>query len=99
MDIEKVNSVLQRAIVGFQESEIESMAEATVGGYKIPSPKDVAKKSKKCNHRNKEGDFPTFNACVAHMTKCKGMGEDDAKGLCGGVMFGGKKKKKGGDEE
>ena len=102
MDIERVNMVLVKAIIGFQEAEIEDMTEATVGGYKVPTPGQVAAKSKKskCSHRNKKGDFATYNDCVAHMTKCKKMGEGDAQGLCGGVMFGGKrgKKKKSDDE-
>lgn len=96
MDIERVNAVLVKAIVAFQEAEIEAMAEASVGGFKIPTPAEVAskgkkKKAKECNHRNKKGDFSSFNTCVLHMTKCKGKSEADAKGLCGGVMFGGKR--------
>jgi len=38
MNIERVNRVLNRAIVAFQESEIEAMSEAAIG-YSIPSPK------------------------------------------------------------
>jgi len=101
MDIERVNSVLVKAIMGFQEAEIESMAEATAGGYKVPSPAEVAAKAKggekKCNHRNKAGDFPNYNACVAHMDKCEKHG--DPKGVCGAIMFGKKKKKKKAEDE
>lgn len=102
MDIQRVNTVLVKAISGLQEAEIEAMSEATIGGFKVPTPGQVAAKAKKksgCSHRNKKGDFPNYNACVAHMTKCKGMSDEDAKGLCGGVMFGGKRGKKKGDEE
>jgi hypothetical protein len=41
MDISKVNSVLERAIVAFQEEEIEAMVEATAVGsssYEVPAP-------------------------------------------------------------
>lgn len=104
MDIQRVNTVLVKAIAGLQEAEIEGMSEATIGGFKVPTPGQVAAKAKGkkksgCSHRNKDGDFSTYNACVAHMTKCKGMSNEDAKGLCGGVMFGGKRGKKKGDEE
>jgi hypothetical protein len=101
MDIERVNGVLVKAIMGFQDDEIEAMAEATAGGYKVPSPSEVAAKAKKggkkCSHRNKAGDFPNYNACVAHMDKCEGHA--DPKGICGGIMFGKKKKKKKADDE
>lgn len=59
--------------------------------FKVPAPK--MRKKKGCSYRNSDGDFTTFDDCVDHMTKCKGMKEGDAKGLCGGSMFGGKKKK------
>jgi len=42
MDVEQVNSVLIRAILAFQEREIEEMIEATaygVSSYEVPSPK------------------------------------------------------------
>lgn len=74
-----------------------ALNEATVGGYKIPSPGQVGKK-KKCSHRNKAGDFDSFNDCVKHLTRCKGKKKEDAKGICGGVMFGGRRKS-GGEED
>ena len=50
MDIEKINSVLQRAIVGFQESEIDGMTEAVAGSgahaYEVPSPWSIGVKPK-----------------------------------------------------
>jgi len=99
MDIERINSVLVRAITGIQEAEIESISEAA---YKPKSPAAFGfkpkSKGKKCSHRNKKGDFDSYDDCVAHMSKCKKMGNDDAKGLCGGVMFGGRRKAKGDDE-
>lgn len=42
MNVEVVNSVLTRAIVGLQVGEIETMAEAMIGDYEIPSPKGFA---------------------------------------------------------
>jgi hypothetical protein len=42
MNVEAVNSVLTRAIVGLQAGEIEIMAEAMIGDYEIPSPKGFA---------------------------------------------------------
>ena len=103
MDIERINSVLVKAIMGFQEEEIEAMAEATAGGYKVPSPDEVAAKAKKkeepkkCSHRNKKGDFPNYDACVDHMDECEGHA--DPKGICAAIMFGGKRKKKADDED
>ena len=59
MNIEHVNAVLVKAILGFQEEEIESMAEAMAvglssyevpkpkgyaGAFKVPSPKDLEPK-------------------------------------------------------
>jgi hypothetical protein len=41
MDIQRVNAVLEKAIVSFQEDEIEAMAEATAIGqssYDVPGP-------------------------------------------------------------
>lgn len=42
MNVEVVNAVLVKAILGFQEAEIEAMTEATIGGYKVPTPDEVA---------------------------------------------------------
>ena len=97
MDIERVNSLLLKAIMGLQDAELEGMTEASIGGYKIPSPGQVGKKKKGCSHRNKAGDFDSFNDCVKHLTKCKGRKIEDAKGICGGSMFG-RRKSGGGDE-
>ena len=51
MDIECINSVLTRAILGFQESEIEVMSEAmaygVTGGYEVPAPGAFAVKKEK----------------------------------------------------
>jgi len=95
MDIERINSVLTKAIVNLQSAEIEGMTEAA---YKPKSPAAFGFKPKKakkeCSHRNKKGDFDSFNDCVKHLTKCKGKKPEDAKGICGGVMFGGRKQKK-----
>lgn len=99
MDIAQVNAVLERAIVSFQESEIEAMSEAA---YKPKSPAAFGfkpkSKGKKCSHRNKKGDFDSYNDCVDHMSKCKKMKAADAEGLCGGVMFGSRRKSKSDDE-
>jgi len=38
MDIERVNSVLSKAIVAFQAEEIDLMSEAMAGDYSVPSP-------------------------------------------------------------
>jgi len=40
MDIERINGVLNRAIVGIQDEEIAFMSEAMAGAYQVPSPKD-----------------------------------------------------------
>lgn len=47
MDIQRVNAVLNRAIVSLQESEIEVVVEATIGGYTIPTPAQLRSKTKK----------------------------------------------------
>jgi hypothetical protein len=44
MDIEKVNAVLTKAIVEFQDAEIDSIIEAMAGGYAVPSPATIGKK-------------------------------------------------------
>lgn len=93
MDIERVNAVLVKAIVGFQEAEIDGMIEATAGGYKVPSPAEVAAKGKKKKKSKgdgcKGGGFSSFSDCVSGM-ECKG--HKDPEGFCGAIMFGGKKK-------
>lgn len=91
MDIERVNAVLVKAIVGLQAGEIEGMTEAS---FKVPAPK---RKKKSCVHRNADGDFNTYDDCVDCMTGCKGKSKEDARGICGGSMFG-KKKTEGLDE-
>jgi hypothetical protein len=93
MDIERANQVLIKAIVGLQEGELAAMAEATIGGYKVPSPGDLAKKSKKrskqakcmAKYRNKKGDFASFKDCVQAMGACKKV--RDPEGMCASMMF------------
>jgi len=41
MNIEQVNSVLNRAIVAIQADEIEAMSEAMAGSYSVPSPSQM----------------------------------------------------------
>jgi hypothetical protein len=55
LDVGRVNSVLVRAISEFQDSELVGLAEATIGGYKVPSPGDLDTKihGKKSESNNK----------------------------------------------
>jgi len=46
MDIERINSILNNAILAFQENEIEEIIEATAHGvtsYRVPSPKKAVR--------------------------------------------------------
>lgn len=93
MDIERANQVLVKAIVGLQEGELAAMAEATIGGYRVPSPAEVGKKAKKrskqakcmAKYRNKKGDFASFKDCVQAMGACKKV--RDPEGMCASMMF------------
>jgi hypothetical protein len=95
MDIERINQVLTRAIVGLQDGELSGLSEATIGGYKVPSPAQLAKKGKKrkrskqakcmSKYRNDEGDFGSFKDCVQAFTNCKKV--RDPEGMCASMMF------------
>ena len=47
MNIERVNAVLNMAILGLQDDELEGMFEAMAGGYRVPTPKSMGFKIKR----------------------------------------------------
>jgi len=109
MDIEKVNAVLVKAIVGLREGELQEISEAAIGGFRIPTPKEVAKKAKKkkkkrskqakCmeKYRNKKGDFDTIRDCIDALSDCTSV--KSPEGACAALMVHRVQTKPKGDEE